>query len=305
MMQPILLGKHPNVVYSFAFNNDNTLLASGDYTGTVQLWDIKTSTTITSLIGFDLEYDHRPKMIDALAFSPDGARLAVGLSDYHGEYRLRLWDVEARKEYARFACDEISDLDFTEDGTLLICGSGDSLWLRDGQTGEPLAVLEGHRDYIICVALSSDGSLAATGTAYEEGVVRVWDLSFRTLRAIAGRNNGNVEQVWFSPDGKQLYWFGWDGLHRWDVENETELAAWPDIRGDDRTTILDPTCRIVALSDNYTIHLIDLATEEVVKKLPDGIDEAIITIAFSSDGKMLAIGDGHDRVFLWHIEELG
>jgi WD40 repeat protein len=81
MTQPILLGEHPNIVYSFAFSPDKTLLASGDYTGTVRLWDVKRRIAITSLIGLDLEYDHRPKMIDGLAFSPDGAKLERSMLD--------------------------------------------------------------------------------------------------------------------------------------------------------------------------------------------------------------------------------
>lgn len=113
MTQPLLLGKHPNIVYSFAFSRDNTLLASGDYSGTIRLWDSRTGGAIDTLIGFDLEHDRRLKMINALAFNPNGTSLAVGLSDYPGEYRLRLWDVEARKEVARFAYGEISDLKFS------------------------------------------------------------------------------------------------------------------------------------------------------------------------------------------------
>lgn len=316
MMQPAPLGKHPSFITALAFSSKKPQLASGDYQGTVRLWDTNTGAPLATLVGFDLDFDKRPKMIDALAFSRDGKRLAVGLSDYDGEYRLRLWDLANQKEYARISCDEVDDLAFTADGTLLTA-CGVSLELRDGHTGEKRAAITGHQDHVICVAHNTEYKLLATGTAYEDGVVRVWNAASRTLYAIAGHVAGNVEQVWFTPDGEYLYWYGWDGLHKWDIQTKTELAAWANVPGGDRTTILDPARGVTAGVTSFdeakeggigydhssTIRLVELSTGKVVNELPNAIDAHILTIAFSPNGKMLAFGDEKDRVFLWHLHK--
>jgi WD40 repeat protein len=59
-----------------AFSHDSRSLAVGDFRGTVTLWDLTSRQPRACASG--------PGMVSALAFSPDGASLAVG----HGnEYR--------------------------------------------------------------------------------------------------------------------------------------------------------------------------------------------------------------------------
>ena len=83
------LGQHDTAVHGVRFSPDGTLLASSEINGTVKLWDNRTrkliatlrDTTIQPIDGYDLASK-------ALAFSPDGGRLAVGVGR-----DIVLWDV--------------------------------------------------------------------------------------------------------------------------------------------------------------------------------------------------------------------
>jgi WD40 repeat protein len=74
---------HSGVIVNLAFSHDGGVLASGDMSGTVGLWDTATGTGLRELVGHSGD-------VTTLAFSPDGATLASG--DWHGT--VILWAVE-------------------------------------------------------------------------------------------------------------------------------------------------------------------------------------------------------------------
>jgi WD40 repeat protein len=63
-----------------AFNPDSQRLASGNWDGTVNLWEVETGREILALQGHG-------KVVASVAFSPDGRRLATGSHDH----TVRVW----------------------------------------------------------------------------------------------------------------------------------------------------------------------------------------------------------------------
>jgi WD40 repeat protein len=120
-----VLSGHQRPVYTLSFSPDGCLLASGEYSGVVKLWDVATKTLRTTL---KPAADNFADEVTALAFSPDSGTLAVAV-----DRTLQLWDVATGTFIARLAGHEgkVQCLAFAPDGTRLASGSHDQtvrLW---------------------------------------------------------------------------------------------------------------------------------------------------------------------------------
>ncbi|WP_030948375.1 hypothetical protein [Streptomyces sp. NRRL S-646] len=110
-------------VGAFAFDTDGSLLAVGDQTGRVALWDGEVRHRAGVLRNvFPAVHDTTPEAVSALALSPDGRTLAVG-----GDAgSLQLWDVVARQPLGgplTTSGERLDSLAFGPDGTTLYAGS--------------------------------------------------------------------------------------------------------------------------------------------------------------------------------------
>jgi WD40 repeat protein len=85
-----------------------------------------------------------------------------------------------------------------------------------------MAVLEGHRDPIVSVAVSADGGRAVSGDL--GGQVRVWDLAARGPSTALDGHEATVSSVALTPDQKWAVSGSWDRT----------LRLWPLAGGDPR-----------------------------------------------------------------------
>ena len=94
--------------------------------------------------------------------------------------------------------------DYTSDGSTLVTAGGESLLYRPGDVvvwkadGTRLAELAGHPTAVWAVQVSADGKLAAT--AGYDGLVKLWDLPGKKLKADLKKHKGWVRSLAFSPD---------------------------------------------------------------------------------------------------------
>jgi WD40 repeat protein len=141
----------------------------------VTIWDWERRSAVATI----------PVPAEGVAFSPDGARVAV--APLFGP--VSIWDVRTGDRVARLVghTGTVNDVEFAPDGSLLATGSVDAtvrLW--DPNTGVQRLVLRGHDGVIWDLAFSPDGSKLAS--ASPSGIVRVWALNHDDLIAIAERN---------------------------------------------------------------------------------------------------------------------
>jgi WD40 repeat protein len=196
-------------VDDLAFSADGKQLATFNMAGTAQLRDAETGAVTRSV---------RPEPLyeipQAVAFSPDGSRLAHG--GRSGKITiLRLAAERAPLSLAGHPAEPptrsggVQCLVFSPDSKRLVSGGVDRIvrvW--NSESGQELLALKGHTSEIYAVAVSPDGARIASGGIDQS--IRIWDMhTGKELRVLPG-HAGIVTCLAFSPDGKRLVSGGWD-----------------------------------------------------------------------------------------------
>ncbi|MGW2018555.1 WD40 repeat domain-containing serine/threonine protein kinase [Streptomyces sp. NPDC001927] len=194
-------------------------------------------------------------------------------------------------------------------------GEGDAG--KDGKGAEgpfattPSLTLDGPEKRIESLAYSPDGKTIAAGAA--EGTIYLWtSADFATAPVADTLDTGSYKAgaVVFSPDGATLASAGNDRTIRlWDTTTRRVRATLtvpkapllPDSLGQYVSTLaFSPDGAMLATGGGATraVWLWDVRTRELVATL-DGLDGGGVTaLAFSSDGKTLAIGTYDEGVML-------
>lgn len=206
-----------------AISPDSKEVAAWNMDGNIWIWNTKTGEHTATFEGQNNKWGM------ALAWSPDGARVAAG------RIVITIWDVESETQVQTLEGHKgfIRDLVFSPDGRYLASACMDkTVRVWDLSTGEALHTLrpQGLVIYLksgpitnpiglpmSSVAFSPDGKRLATGGA--DRVVRMWDTATgKLLRELKGHRM-SITAVAFSPDGTSLLSSSLDHTIRvWDVE---------------------------------------------------------------------------------------
>lgn len=309
-------------ISSVAFSPCGDTLAVGGHDSNVRLWN----TATRQFVG---EFPESIGQVTCLAFSPISTTLAVGADDS----RVRLWDVASRRTTIHhtghsFGIDSIA---FSPDGTSLATGSGDGTVQITNIPQVVEATSEsGHSEWFTHLAVSpADGATLAVAfgemsTEAMTGELVLWDVAKREARFLSGGKGGPVESVAFSPDGQLL---AASQLKRassssvvilWDVASSNKLQALEGHSGSVYALAFSPDGKTLASGDwgriegglpraedgVPAVRLWDVPTGKPRKSLSTARFGAS-SIAFSPDGKFLAIGGGDwgdGEIKLWDTD---
>jgi WD40 repeat protein len=238
-------------------------------------------------------------LIYAVAFSPDGKKLAISSRDQ----TVKLWDVAAGRELLtlRGHTHAIHSVAFSPDGRKLATGSFDRtarLW--DAATGQTLLTLKEHRGTVRTVAFSPDSKLLATGG--EDRAIKLWDAttdhSLLTLR----EHREGVYAVAFSPDGGSLASASRDDTVKvWDVATGRTRLTLAGHVSDVCSVVFSPDGRKLATGGfDHTLKLWDAITgKEIFSRQAHA--GGIFSVDFSPDGSELATASDDHTVKLWPV----
>ncbi|MHB9108266.1 MAG: ankyrin repeat domain-containing protein [Armatimonadota bacterium] len=242
------------------FSPDSKRLAVGG-TGGVFVWDLTTGQPVARLAGHEGE-------ITALAFSPDGARLASGGADR----AVMVWslaDGRAQLTLTRHA-GRINALAFSPDGTRLASASDDKTVIQwNAATGIAAKTLTAHADAVAALAFSPDGKWLATGGLDRN--ILLWNPAADGEPRRLPEQKDAVAALAFSPDGQTL-----------------AAAAGAFTPADRRFGQCEVT-------------LWKTESGEVLKKLPP-VGADLLALAFTADGTGVVTATGNRTLAIWNVE---
>jgi WD40 repeat protein len=251
---------------------------------------------------------HFPHRASAVAYRPDGKRLATAGGPVNTKGQVKIWDAATGKLLTTLPekhTGPITALAYSPDGQLLATAGWDhTVRLWDPDSGKDLAVLKGHKGAVSSVAFSHDGRLLASAGA--DGDVLVWDLSepgaYPRRHTLHG-HAGEVSGLAFHPTNDTLASAGFDETVRlWDADKGTLLHTLRGHQGEVRSVAFSPKGDVLYSGGGPSqlggqLKCWDVANGKILQT-HDGLSDRVLCVAVGKGGQFAAgCKDGY--VFLW------
>jgi WD40 repeat protein len=279
-----------------------TLAVAGSDDNQVQMWNLTGPKPRKERVLTGHE-----NWVDALAFSPDGTKLATGSKDK----TVRLWDVATGNELAKLAHEgQVWALAFAPDGTLASGGQCDiHLWARALLEREkPQAEeVKGIRSPM-ALAFAPDSKRLAFGI---EHAARFLDLEKRPpyeLSPLEKLGRTSMVSFAYSPDGKMLC-VGLSGrASLWKLTGKDTreplplIVPLPGNPGDCRVAFTPNGKRLV--SSFASGHVLVFETDSREKSEKWAVSQGIDSFALAADGRHVALGNKKGKVYILRLSSL-
>jgi WD40 repeat protein/serine/threonine protein kinase len=254
----------------------------------------------------------RERFITGLAFSHDQSSLAVGLAySLRRDGEVQILDVASGKVRHRQLVGRhmVWTPRFLPDGKRLAMGTPfGRMLLWDGESGQVTKMNHGDEHSGICVALSHDGELLASGDSNRlarEAVerVRLWNHSSREQLAELPSFDSAIADLAFSPDDHHLAIAGSKGLLSL-CRLPRQRQAFQTLAGHAKEAwcvAFSPDGSLLATgSDDHLVKLWDVRTGRELATLA-GHASLVSAAAFTPDGRTLATASFDATIKLWDV----
>eukprot|EP01090_Pellita_catalonica_P009005 TRINITY_DN20063_c0_g1_i1.p1 TRINITY_DN20063_c0_g1~~TRINITY_DN20063_c0_g1_i1.p1 ORF type:complete len:310 (-),score=57.68 TRINITY_DN20063_c0_g1_i1:37-966(-) len=238
-----LIGHH-HYVEDGAFSHDGMSAVSASGDNSVRVWDVKKGTLIRELNG------HNAAVMGA-CFSSDNTHIVSASTDK----TIKLWSINGECEWTSSENDShtmpISSLQVVP-STKLRCVTTSldktiKIWDFADGSGKLTSTLEGHKESVVTVTVSPDGSLAAVGD--KANLIHLWDLNVPKL-LIALEAKDEIHDLIFSPTKYWLFAATASGISIFDLATKTVIED-VNIKANNEFSVA-PVCFCLAASADGT-----------------------------------------------------
>jgi len=251
------------------------------------------------------------RAIQAVAFSPKVQFIAVAR---YGEVELLNPVTRAVVRKLTGFKSKANAVAFSPDGSTVYAAGGEAgivgivkSWKTSD--GTPQQSFEGHLDAAYALAVSPDGKMIATG-AYDQKI-RLWDTATGKEIALLKGHNGAVNGLSFRPDGKVLASASADRTVKlWSIPGGQRLDTLSQPTKEQTSVVFsaDGKQLFAAGGDNrIRVWNISADAKEGTNKIVTARfahDGAILSLALSLDGKLLASTSTNKSLKLWNTADL-
>ncbi|KAF2750426.1 transcriptional repressor rco-1 [Sporormia fimetaria CBS 119925] len=195
---------HEQDIYSLDYARNGRFIASGSGDRTVRLWDLESSQQVQLL---EIEDG-----VTTVAISPDNRFVAAGSLDRG----VRVWDAGTGQLVLKLEgetghSDSVYSVAFAPSGDRLVSGSLDTtikMWELNvaprtvhggAPTGRCIRTFQGHKDYVLSVALTPNGDWVLSGS--KDRGVQFWDPTTGVVQLMLQGHKNSVISVAPSPTG--------------------------------------------------------------------------------------------------------
>jgi serine/threonine protein kinase len=233
----------------------------------------------------------------ALAWSPDGQRLASGSFDQS----VHTWDVPSlgRIRVYRGHSGLVQVVRWSPDGRLIASGGSDkTVRVWDALSGQCLLTYRGHKRAVTCLDWSPDGQQIASGS--EDHSVQVWEAaSGNRLFTYRGHQDA-VRTLGWSPNGQRIAAGSDDRtVQVWDVASGILLINYVGHSDWVNALAWSPDGRYLAsASKDRTVQVWEAASGRRLI-VYSGHRQGVGALAWSPDGGRIASGSWDGTVQVW------
>lgn len=281
---------HEPYVLSLVFSADSQTLVSSGMDGSIKLWSVDAWEHVGTVMG-------HVRSVNGLAISADGCFLASGSSDA----TVRLWSfpdgqlvhtLQDRKK-------SVINVTFSGDSRLVAAashGGRASVWDRDGRLVK--SIVAGKQN-LSSVALSPDGHLLAI--AGLGGDITIWSLPSGQLVATLATQAVAAGGLQFIDGGRELVSLGYQkDVVMWNTATWQRSRTYIMERWGVRSLEVSPDEALLGLGMRGMVQLRSTIDMELQAEL--SVSTPVISaIAFSPDGRWLAVAAADRRVRIWRL----
>lgn len=295
------------LVSTVVFSSNGALLATGNWDGDINIWDVHRQQCL-----FSQKSVRQPYQISQLVFSPDGKLLASAKAF---KYAIDIWNLETQEHITSFNIEEPTQtcsrtwrlpISFSPDGNWIAGTTPEgniSIW--DIEAGESIACLTAPEAPVAALIFSPDGRHLISGDS--QGGLLQWDVDKCIVR---GTQACFVKLPTYATAPMKLAYAS-NGTLRAAGKNGPTLIVWDATRGEKLGMLenqrlpyqfgFSPTGSRAFFIWENEIHLWNIGNTAASKVLIPGHRSTCGSVKFSPDGQTLAAGYWSGDICLWDV----
>ncbi|HMF12828.1 MAG TPA: serine/threonine-protein kinase, partial [Gemmataceae bacterium] len=242
----------------------------------------------------------------AVAFSPDGSRIASGSADR----TVKVWDRHSQREVFTLSghAAAVTAVAFSPNGRQLASGSADgNVCVWDVIRGEQVLTWQGHAAAVTGLAFDPDGKrLASTGREESSsGELKLWDAG-KGIALASKTWHAPLAAVAFSPGGRRLVTAGEDALSSanpiaWDVATLEPVGSFKQ-----QAKRMGPSTSVAFSADGHSLAagspagFVRVWDGETAREFLSPTQASVSGVAFGgSDGRYVLAASADNTVRAW------